>query len=79
MPVKPSKRFGSKLESKFLQRRYLAMMGQQVRKYDYVYYRGVTWRKTRRVVSREIKKYAAGFEDAFLEFDSSKGIAWDLS
>ena len=36
-------------------------------------------RKTRRVVTRELLKYRDGFEDAFVEFDSSKGIAWDLS
>ena len=150
MPTKPSKRFGSKLESKFVQRRYLAVMGQQVSKYDYVYYRGESWRdsfslhqsvdklvagvfpviftdglpelfgvmfgkyrkskpvtpktitrdfvhhtlsspkhnehyfcnqhrrKTRRVVARELLKYRDGFEDAFVEFDSSKGIARDL-
>ena len=35
MPIKPSKRFGSKLESKHIQRRYLAVMGQRVRRYDY--------------------------------------------
>jgi hypothetical protein len=47
-------------------------------KHNEHYYCNRHRRKTRRVVARELSKYRDGFEDAFVEFDSSKGIGWDL-